>query len=130
MATKKNRWSLLINKFCKYPDSIWASPKTIKREVKITKQLLSLHSQDFWEKVNLPFKLNSLAWSLGSKGKEFLILELKRHNLSLKRKERPVLDNQKIGVDKKIDRKPKTMLEFSRLHGKKKDQTSRGSKQA
>ena len=126
MATRRNKRSLLINKFCKYPDSIWANPGHIKREVKITKQLLALHSQEFWEKVNLPFKLNSLAWFLGSKGKEFLALELKRHNLSLKKKKKHILDNRKIGEDKKIDRKPRTMLEFSRLYGKKKDQTNRG----
>ena len=40
--SQKNKWSLLINKFCKYPDSIWANPKAIKREVKITKKLFKI----------------------------------------------------------------------------------------
>lgn len=125
-SRQKNKWSLLINKFCKYPDSIWGNPGHIKREVKITKQLLTLHPQEFWEKVALPFKLNSLAWFLGGKGKDFLGLELKRHKLTLKSNRQYSLNNEKLGRDKKVDRKPRTMLEFSRLHGKKKDQTSGG----
>ena len=118
MKRKPNKYQKIISKFCKAPESIWAHPTLVKREMKIAKKLFALKSQKFWEEANLPFKLNSLAWFLGRDGRKYM----KEQELLLKtpvvEQEKHKLKKEKIGEDKEIIFKPNTLMEF--LNGKRK----------
>ena len=118
MKRKPNRYQKIISKFCKTPESIWAHPTLVKREMKIAKKLFALKSQKFWEEAYLPFKLNSLAWFLGKDGKEYIKKEELQQKMSTKEVEIHKLKKEKIGEDKKISLKPNTLMEF--LNGKRK----------
>ena len=110
---RTNKYNLLINKFCKESSLIWKDVSRIKQQVKIAKKLyLTNSSRDFWEKLYLPFKLNSLAWFLTSAGKSFLIMEKQRINLSFKSKEVLHLRKNRLGKDVEIFIKPKTVFDF------------------
>lgn len=100
------------------PESIWAHPTLIKREMKIAKKLFALKSQKFWEEAHLPFKLNSLAWFLGKDGKEYIKKEELLLKTPIAERETHKLEKEKIGEDEKISLKPNTLMEF--LNGKRK----------
>jgi len=87
----------------------------------IAKKLYSLGDETFWNKASLSFKLNSLAWLLTPKGKEFISIEKKKQKLTPVKNETYSLEDKKLGEDKKIDRKPKNVLEFCRNNGEKKE---------
>lgn len=88
------------------------------REIKIAKMLIEKYPEYiFWNSlrdINLP----SLAWFLNDKGKDFLFIENKKTQYDQVVKENIILSNNKLGEDKKICKKPKTLLEFIR-YGKK-----------
>ena len=110
---KPNKYQILIEKFCKDPSSIWSNRGKVKAEMAVAKKLYKLNSSEsFWVKLYLPFKLNSLCWFLTSKGKSFLRLEQKRQKLDLKPKTSYSLGESKLGGDKKIIRKIKTLKDF------------------
>ena len=121
---KLNKYQTLIKKFIRDPDFIWSSVKLIKREIAIAKKLYSLGDENFWNKASLSFKLNSLAWLLTEKGKEFILIEKKKQKLSVVKNETHALRKQKLGEDKKIDHKPKNVLEFCRDYAKEKEKRS------
>jgi hypothetical protein len=101
----------IVKKFIK--DKInWA------REIKIAQNLTKIYKgYNFWNNLN-DLKLPSLAWFLTEDGKRFLATEDKKKYLDIKRvKEAPLMEN-KIGEDKKICKKPKTLIEFI-TYGKK-----------
>jgi len=94
------------------PESIWAHPTLVKREMKIAKKLFALKSQKFWEEAYLPFRLNSLAWFLGKDGKEYIDKEELQQKLPVPQHKSYELEKDKIGKDKKITFKPNTLMEF------------------
>ena len=112
MKRKPNKYQKIISKFCKTPESIWAHPTLVKREMKIAKKLFSLKSQKFWEEAHLPFKLNSLAWFLGRDGEEYIEKQEILLTTSTKEIETYELKEDKIGEDKEVTFKPNTLMEF------------------
>ena len=79
----------------------------------VAKKLYELQpSKDFWTKAYLSFKLNSLRWFLTDNGKAFLKLEHKRQRFDIKPKTQYTLDESKIGKDKKVTRKVKSIKDF------------------
>jgi len=115
---KPNKYQKIISKFCKAPESIWAHPTLIKREMKIAKKLFDLKSQKFWEEAYLPFKLNSLAWLLGKDGQEYIKKEELQQKIPTRESEIHKLKKDKIGEDKTIAPKTNTLMDF--LNGKRK----------
>lgn len=99
---------------------IWKDRSQIKQQVQIAKKLYLINSSiDFWEKLYLPFKLNSLAWFLTGMGKSFLIIEKQKANLSFNKEKNILLQEKTIGKNKSIATKPKTIFDF--LNEKKKE---------
>lgn len=89
------------------------------REIKIAKRLVKkFNSFEFWNKLKeLKSSPPSLAWFLKPEGKAFLLKEYEIFNLKLN-KNHIQLEKNKLGEDKKVCQKPKTLLEFIR-YGKK-----------
>ena len=85
----------------------------------VAKKLYNAHpSEDFWEKVFLSFKINTLRWFLTSNGKIFLRTESKKQQLDLNAKTSYSLESKKVGKDKKVARKTKTIKDFLKQDGK------------
>ena len=106
--TLHNKCKLLVNHFCSHAKFIsWG------KEIKIAKQLLKLNPEvKFWKSLQTPTPIFSLSWLLTKEGKDFLQVSKLKQNLSLpKPSERAILEG-KIGEDKKISKKPKTIFEF------------------
>ena len=83
------------------------------REIKIAQKLIKkFNNSKFWQ--NLP-ELGSpppsLAWFLKPEGKAFILKQYEYFNLNLNKKE-VILEKNKINEDKKICKKPKTVLDF------------------
>lgn len=89
------------------------------REIKIAQKLVKkFNSFDFWDNLKeLGSPPPSLAWFLKPEGKAFLLKEYESFNINLN-KEEVILNENKIGQDKKVCQKPKNVLEFIR-YGKK-----------
>lgn len=112
---KPNKYQILIGKFCKDPSLIWANKGKVKAEMAVAKKLYEMNaSQDFWKKLHLPFKINTLRWFLTSDGKSFLKLEQKRQRLDFPTKTSYSLEDNKLGKDKKIKPKILTLKDFLR----------------
>jgi len=78
-------------------DIIW--PK----EMKMAKILFKIFpNEDFWNTLQLNFKLNSLCWLLSDEGRKFLNKEYKKFNLELPENKKFEIDNNNIALDKKI----------------------------
>ena len=85
---------------------VWA------REIKIAKKLFNLNPNIyFWNQVDLGFPLNSLAWLLSSEGKYALLVQDKMTAFRPKR-HKPYGLTKKIGEDRKILKKKKTLMEI------------------
>lgn len=79
----------------------------------VAKKLYAAYpSEDFWEKVFLSFKINTLRWFLTSDGKNFLRTEQRKQSLDFETKTNYTLGNKKVGKDKKVTRKIRTIKEF------------------
>ena len=89
------------------------------REIKIAQKLIKkFNNFDFWDNMqDLGSPPPSLAWFLKQEGKAFLIKQYESFNINLDQKQ-IIINKNKIGNDKKVCQKPKTMLEFIR-YGKK-----------
>lgn len=116
MPRKKKKLTiqqLLIEKFLKSPESIWRDGRKRGEQLKLATDLSKLYDRDFWEKLYLPFKLNTLAWFKTADGKEFIFIEYKKLFLNLDGPENIKL-GKKVGRDKKAKKtkKPSTVLEF------------------
>jgi hypothetical protein len=88
------------------------------REIKIAQELIKTHKgYAYWNNLK-DLKLPSLAWFLTHEGKVFLATEDKKKDLQIQMPEQILLQEYKIGEDKKVCQKPKSLLEFIR-YGKK-----------
>ena len=89
------------------------------REIKIAQRLVKrFNSFDFWDNLKeLGSPPPSLAWFLKSEGKAFILREYESFNLNLNT-EIIKLEDNKVQDDKKICKKPKSLIEFIR-YGKK-----------
>lgn len=83
------------------------------REIKIAQKLIKrFNNFNFWDNLkDLGSPPPSLAWFLKPEGKSFLLKEYEMFSLNLN-KEIIQLKNEKIEEDKKINKKPKTILDF------------------
>jgi hypothetical protein len=86
-----------IKKFIKDSSSIvW--PK----EMKMVKSLLEIFpNKDFWNSLELKFKLNSLCWFLSDDGRKFLNQQYKKFNLNLPEAKKFEIDNNNIAFENK-----------------------------
>ena len=103
---------LLIENFLRDPKAAWRDNRKKAEQLKLATQLSKLYNRNFWEKLYLPFKLNSLAWFKTPNGKDLLSAEYKK--LFLKLNEAPEAElGKRVGRNKKINkRKPRTILDF------------------
>jgi hypothetical protein len=94
--TKLNKKSF-IKKFVKETKSIvW--PK----EIKMVNILFKIFpNQEFWDGLELNFKLNSLCWFLSDNGRKFLNQEYKKFNLNLPEIKKFEVDNNNIAFENK-----------------------------
>lgn len=85
------------------------------REIKIAQKLIKkFKSFNFWNSLKkLKNPPPSLAWFLKPEGKAFLLIEYENFKLSFD-KQKIHLSKVKVGEDKKINFKPKTLLSFIR----------------
>ena len=83
------------------------------REIKIAQKLIKrFNSFHFWENlIELKNPPPSLAWFLKPEGKAFLLKEYESFNLKLNEYSIK-LQNNKIEQDKKVCKKPKTLLDI------------------
>ena len=85
------------------------------REIKIAQKLIKTYKgYSFWNNLK-DLKLPSLAWFLTEDGKKFIAMEDKKLDLSFDKKETTQLNENKIGEDKKVCQKPKSLVEFIKL---------------
>jgi len=100
----------IVKKFVKSKNIPWGY------EINQAKKLLKFDSTDiFWFKIKAK-SLKSLDWLLSFEGKQFLLKQKSLFNVDKKEKITYNLKDDKIGNDKHITRKPKTLKEF--LNGK------------
>jgi len=87
------------------------------REVKIAQKLIKkFNIFKFWQNLQeLKSPPPSLAWFLKPEGKAFLLKEYEAFKLILDT-EQIILKENKIGEDKKVCKKPKTLLQFIRYY--------------
>jgi hypothetical protein len=86
-----------IKKFLKDTNNIiW--PK----EMKMVKILFKIFpNEDFWNSLQINFKLNSLCWLLSDDGRKFLNTEFKKFNLELPEAKNFQVDNNSIAFKNK-----------------------------
>jgi hypothetical protein len=111
---KKN----FIKKFVKDSKNIiW--PK----EMKMVNLLFKIFpNQDFWNNLEIKFKLNSLCWLLSDDGRKFLNTEYKKFNLDLPEAKTFEVDNNNIAFENKSSydlHKALNLREFLNLWQKK-----------
>lgn len=114
--TLHNKCKLLVSHFCSGAKYIsW--PK----EIKIAKQLLQKNKEvKFWLSLQLPKPIFTLSWFLTDDGKRFLQVSKLKQNLELPKPSERVIFKDKIGEDKEVTKKPKTIFDFLN-HGKEKN---------
>jgi len=72
------------------------------KEMKMAKTLLQIFpNEDFWSRLKLNFKLNSLCWLLSDDGRKFLNTEYKKFNLDLPEAKTFEVDNNNIAFENK-----------------------------
>ena len=89
------------------------------REMKIVNSLFKIFpSEDFWQFVQLDFKLNSLCWFLSDDGRKFLNSEYKKFKFEPQKPKSFELKNNDIAFNGKIGetvKPPMTVREFLEL---------------
>ena len=113
MRRRPNKYQRLISKFLKEPDSVWKNTSLVKREMAIAKKLfLKIKDEKFWVEAHLPFQLNSLAWFLSKDGIQFLNLEAKKLKIRLPQPIKYILEEDKCGEDKEVNKPQNTIMDF------------------
>ena len=124
MKFVKNAQSIKLNKkkfikkFLKDTSNIFW-PK----EMKMVKSLFKIFpNEEFWNGLELNFKLNSLCWFLSDDGRKFLNKEYKKFNLNLPEVKKFEIENNNIAFESKKDYdldKALNLREFLNLWQKK-----------
>ena len=106
--TLHNKCKLLVNHFCSHAKFIsWG------KEIKIAKKLLKLNPEiKFWKSLQTSNPVFSLSWFLTKEGKDFLQVSKLKQKLSLPQPSSRAILEEKIGEDKELPKKPKTIFEF------------------
>lgn len=107
--TNHAKCQLIVSRFCGHnPKLYWA------REIKIAKKLLKLEPEvSVWLSLEHR-KLSSLSWFLSDEGKLFIKTSKLKKELNLKEVFNPEIKEEKIGEDKVMSKKPKSLLDFLR----------------
>lgn len=72
------------------------------REMKMVKSLFKIFpNEDFWNTLELNFKLNSLCWFLSDDGRKFLNKEYKKFKLELPETKKFKIENNNIAFENK-----------------------------
>ena len=72
------------------------------KEMKMVKTLFKIFpNEDFWNSLNLNFKLNSLCWFLSDDGRKFLNTEYKKFNLNLPEIKNFEIENNNVAFENK-----------------------------
>ena len=72
------------------------------KEMKMVKSLFKIFpNEDFWNGLELSFKLNSLCWFLSDDGRKFLNKEYKKFNLNLPEVKNFEIENNNIAFENK-----------------------------
>jgi hypothetical protein len=72
------------------------------KEMKMVKSLFKIFpNEDFWNSLELNFKLNSLCWFLSDDGRKFLNKEYKKFNLELPEAKKFEMENNNIAFEEK-----------------------------
>lgn len=105
-----------FNKFLK-PEQLAANssdPRFWSRETKMYGQLMKKYGGEFFEQLVLGYQLNSLAFFRSVRGKETLLQKHNQYIFDLKNKpvQPAILLNEKVGEDKIIQKRPKSILDF------------------
>ena len=96
----------LIKKFLK-------SHQNYPAEIMMAKRITAKYPEvDFWEKVELGFQLNSLAYFLTSDGEQVIRKKYAGFKFDVTQPVSYNIHSQKIGEDVKIDYRPKTLKDF------------------
>lgn len=70
--------------------------------MKMVKSLFKIFpNEDFWNTLELNFKLNSLCWFLSDDGRKFLNIEYKKFNLNLPEVKKFQIENNNIAFENK-----------------------------
>lgn len=97
----------LVWKFCEDPHSTnWA------KENKFAKTLLEKYPFDLWQRIEVKKKLYSLHWFSTKEGEEFVRKENLKSKLIFNPPATRTLQKNKVGKDRKIVKKKKTILEL------------------
>jgi hypothetical protein len=93
------------------------------REMKMVNSLFKIFpNKEFWNSLELNFKLNSLCWFLSDDGRKFLNIEYKKFNFEPEKPKTFGLTNNNIEFETKIGetvQAPMTVREFLKLWQKK-----------
>jgi hypothetical protein len=74
------------------------------KEMKMVKTLFKIFpNENFWDSLNLNFKLNSLCWFLSDDGRKFLNKEYKKFKLELPETKKFKIENNNIAFESKKD---------------------------
>jgi hypothetical protein len=72
------------------------------KEMKVVKTLFKIFpSKEFWNNLELSFKLNSLCWFLSDDGRNYLNKEYKKFNLNLPEVKKFEIENNNIAFETK-----------------------------
>jgi len=85
--------------------------------MRIAKILIDTYGYDFLLSFSKEFKVKSLVWFLGEKGKEHLLKHQKHQKLKLDKKSYE-LEEKTLGRKKKVSKKPASIKEFLNLFEK------------
>jgi len=86
-------------------------------EMRIAKILIDTYGYDFLLSFSKEFKVKSLVWFLGDKGKKYLLGHQRQQKLKLERKSYEI-EAEPIGKKQKITKKPASIKEFLNLFEK------------
>ena len=113
-----NIYQFLVWKFCKEPEKVnW--PK----EIVIGKSLIKDYGEELFKQLSFDIEIESLAQFRSKKFKAFLAKQRKLLDLDF-RKDPVIIKEEKIGKDKKITRKPKTLIDFLKDGSEKENKTT------
>ena len=116
-STSINKKELIAKFVKKEATPVWP------REMKMVNSLFKIFpNDDFWNSLELEFKLNSLCWFLSDEGRKFLNIEYKKFNFNPEKPKTFDLTNNNIAFEGKIGetvQAPMTVREFLKLWQKK-----------
>ncbi len=110
-----------FNKFCKLLVAKFVKSDKINwpKEIKIAQKLLKIKDDDqFWINLHSDLKITSLSWFLTKEGEAFLVAQERINSLEIAPKEVHSIQEEKIGEDLNLKKKPRTVFDFLN-YGKK-----------